>query len=228
MRGGPAVRQERSFWGWAGIDGDSRRPVVPSLYTRWSSGDVGRSRGWGLDPSVDLRLASRFSAAIGLSYGHDVNAAQFKNIFGDIGSDTTHYTVARLDQHTVSMTTRLNFTATPTLSLQIYAQPFVSKGDFSNWLQLAQPRAARWDVRYEPYDGGDPGAFNFRQYRSNSVLRWEYRPGSVLYLVWAQDRTRGLDGIDARDQNRNGRYRELFALHPENVFLVKGSYWFSL
>ena len=228
MRGGPAVRQDPSFWGWAGVEGDMRRQVVPALFTRWSSGDGGRSHGWGLDPSVELRLASRFSASVGLSYGHDVNAAQFKDIFGDIGSDTTLYTIARLDQRTTSMTTRLNYTVTPALSVQVYAQPFVSKGEFSDWLQLAQPRAARWNDRYAPYGGGDPGAFNFRQYRSNTVVRWEYRPGSVLYFVWAQDRTRNLKGLDARLENRTGRYREMFVLHPENVFLVKGSYWISL
>jgi len=227
-RGGPAVRQERSFWGWAGIEGDERNPIVPFFFTRWSRGDDGRSRGWGLDPSVDLRFASRFSASIGLSYGHDVNATQFNGTFGDIGSDTTHYTFARLDQHTTSMTTRLNFTATPALSLQVYAQPFVSKGDYANWTQLGDPRAPAWEQRYVPYGGGDPGAFNFQQYRSNTVVRWEYRPGSVLYFVWSQDRTAGLDGDDARTQNRTGRIRDIFTLRPTNVFLVKGSYWMSM
>ena len=227
-RGGPAVRQERSMWGWAGVEGDDRRPIIPYFFTRWSAGDRGRSRGWGLDPSVDLRFASRFSASVGLSYGHDVNASQFNGIYGDIGHDTTHYTFARLDQRTTSVTTRLNFTASPTLSLQVYAQPFVTKGDYSGWVQLGDPRAAAWSGRYTPFDGGDPGAFNFKQYRSNTVVRWEYRPGSVIYVVWSQDRTYGADGGEARIQNREGRYRDVFGLHPTNVFLVKGSYWLSL
>jgi hypothetical protein len=50
----------------------------------------------------------------------------------------------------------------------------------------------------------------------------------VLYVVWSQDRTRDLKDADARHENRTGRYREMFLLHPENVFLVKGSYWISL
>jgi hypothetical protein len=114
-------------------------------------------------------------------------------------------------------------TATPTLSLQVYAAPFATRGNFSDWMQVADARAAQWNDRFRPFDGGDPGAFDFKQYRSNTVLRWEYRPGSVLYFVWAQDRTMSLSDFDAR-RARVG-LGELSALHPANVFLIKGSYW---
>jgi hypothetical protein len=222
-RGGPALRQSRAFWGWAGIEGDNRHAFVPFFFTRWMTGDEGRSHGFGVDPSVTIKVASRFSTDIGLSYGHDVNDTQYYGQFGDPGVDTTHYTFAHLDQHTLSLTTRLNFTATPTLSLQVYAQPFMTGGDFSNWRELADPRAAAYASRYQPYNGGALSDFNFRQYRSNTVLRWEYRPGSTLYFVWAQERTSSDDRpFGARDDAR-----QLFAAHPGNVFLVKGSYWVS-
>ena len=149
----------------------------------------------------------------------------FEGIFGDIGNDTTHYTVARLDQTTRSMTTRVSFTATPTLSLQVYAQPFATRGNYTNWLQVNDPRSAQWSDRFRPYDGGDPGAFDFKQYRSNTVVRWEYRPGSVLFLVWAQQRTASLGGDDARAAASG--IGQLSKAHPLNVFLIKGSYWLS-
>ena len=222
-RGGPALRQERSLWGWSGIEGDPRRKIVPYLFHNWSIGDGGRSRNWNISPTIDFRLASRFTGSVGYNYGRGVNATQFDGNFGVIGSDTTHYTVARLDQTTRSFTTRVSFTATPTLSLQIYAQPFATRGNYSDWLEVVDPRADQWSGRYRPYNGGDPGAFDFKQYRSNTVVRWEYRPGSALFFVWAQERTQSFDGDAARTANPN--IDQLRAAHPLNVFLIKGSYW---
>lgn len=226
-RGGPAIRQSTGWWGWAGVEGDSRRSIIPYFFTRWSTGDEGRSHGWGIDPSVTLKFASRFSADVGISYGHDVNDAQFYDTFGDLANDTTHYTFAHLDQQTLSVTTRLNFTATPTLSVQVYAQPFMTGGDYSNWRELADPRAAAYLSRYQPYTTGSLDDFNFRQFRSNSVVRWEYRPGSSLYFVWAQERTSTPPGTAPRFNARDDA-RSLFGAHPGNVFLIKGSYWLSL
>ena len=95
----------------------------------------------------------------------------------------------------------------------------------NDWLEVANPRAEQWGDRYRAFPGGDPGAFDFKQYRSNTVLRWEYRPGSVLYFVWAQERTQDVSGYKARIIPSG--LGELSAAHPANVFLVKGSYWLS-
>jgi len=225
MRGGPAVRADLSTNGWFEVDGDPRWKVIPYLPVNWSTGDAGRSHSWNVSPAMDLRFSSRFVSTIGYSFTHNLNATQYNGTFGVIGSDTTHYTIARLDQTTRSVTLRMSFTATPTLSLQVYAQPFASRGNFSNWLQVANARAEQWSSRYTPYAGGDPGAFDVSQYRSNTVLRWEYRPGSVIYLVWAQQRNQSLDGVAARltDQGLG----QLPGAHPLNVLLIKGSYWLN-
>ena len=225
-RGGPAVAQSRSFWGWGSITADSRRAVVPGLSLNWGNGDEGRSSNVSIGPDVSFRVSSRFSAEIGANWSHNVSAAQWYGNYGDMGSDTTHYTFARLDQHTVSVTTRLNFTATPNLSLQVYAEPFVSAGNYSNWLELNDPYAAHFADRYRPFDGpGGLSGFNYKQLRSNTVLRWEYRPGSVLYFVWSQDRSQ--DGIDPGTFQFGRDYRNLFRAHPGNTFLIKGSYWLN-
>jgi hypothetical protein len=224
-RGGPALRQERSFWGWGGIEGDPRPVVVPFFFLNWSRGDGGRSHNWNISPAFDYKISSRFTASLSYNYGRSVNASQFNGNFGVVGSDTTHYTVARLDQATRSLTTRISFTATPTLSLQVYAQPFATRGNYSDWLEVTNARAQQWSARYRPYDGGDPGAFDFKQYRSNTVMRWEYRPGSTLFLVWAQERTQSLGGDDARQAAAG--IDQLSKAHPRNVFLIKGSYWIS-
>ena len=225
LRGGPALRVDRSLWGWGGVNGDPRNVLVPELFGQWGRGLRGYQ--WSLNPSLSYRVGSALNGSVGYSLFRGVNPRQWAGNFGVIGNDTTHYTVARLQQTQRSMTARVSYTATPNLSLEIYGQPFSSHGDFSNWLQVGTPRAGSWDDRYKPYNGGDPGAFDFKQYRSNTVVRWEYRPGSTLYFVWAQERT-----IDIEDPTLARRaalgLNELKAAHPGNVFLIKGSYWFSM
>ena len=228
-RGGPAIRQSVERNVFVGVSGDDRLPVVPNLFTRRSMGDDGHSTGWGIDPNVDFRLSTRFAASVGLSYGHDQNDLQWVGNFGVIGADSTHYTFAHLDQRTASITTRLDVTASPVLSLQVYAQPFVTSGTFSDWRELRDPRAAAFSDRYKPY-GSETALrtdndFNFKQLRSTSVIRWEYRPGSALFFVWTQERTQ--DDLDPGSFSAGRDYRNLLGAHPRNVFLVKGSYWLS-
>jgi hypothetical protein len=124
----------------------------------------------------------------------------------------------------------LNYTFTPNLSLQTYLSPFVSKGTYSNVRQLsANPRADNYDDRYAPYINPsvttDPGGFNFKALQSNVVMRWEYNPGSTLFMVWNQGR-QGFNGI-AGDRSFRGDMSDLFALHPANTFLIKVAYWLN-
>jgi hypothetical protein len=227
LRGGPALYENASVQGWAGFTGDQRRPVFFSLNTFARRTDGGRSHVVEVNPSVQGRVASSFSTALGLSFSRNVDDRQWLGNFGDVASDTAHFTVGRLHQRTVAVTTRINWTASPTLSLQVYAQPFVTGGEYSDWRAVASPRARDYDERFRPFtQQGDPEGFNFKQFRSNTVLRWEYRPGSTLFLVWAQGRLQ--DGLDAGTFEFRRDYRNLFSAHPDNTFLVKASYWFSL
>jgi len=227
LRGGPIMFENASMQGWAGFTGDQRKPVFLSFDTFFRRTDEGRSFMYNLSPRIQGRLASSFSASLGMSVSRNTDDRQWLGNFGDIGSDTTQYTVARLRQKTVALTSRINWTASPTLSLQVYAQPFVTGGEYSDWREVVAPRAKEYDERFQPYARqGDPGGFNFKQFRSNTVLRWEYRPGSTLFFVWAQGRLQ--DGIDAGSFRFNRDYRNLFSAHPDNTFLIKASYWVSM
>jgi hypothetical protein len=142
----------------------------------------------------------------------------------------THYTFAHLDQKTTSVSARMNYTFTPTASIQAYLAPFVSKGTYSNVRQLSStPRADEYEDRYAVYVNpavtNNPGGFNFKAFQSNLVYRWEYRPGSTLFVVWNQGRQgfAGAQGVE----DFGGDLRELMKLHPSNVFLVKLSYWLN-
>ena len=116
------------------------------------------------------------------------------------------------------------------MSLQAYTQPFVSKGTYSNVRQLsATPRADAYDDRYTSYNNpsvtDNPGGFNFKEFQSNVVFRWEYAPGSTLFAVWNQ----GRQGYDQQQGTNNfqGDVRDLLRLHPANTFLLKASYWLN-
>ncbi len=163
--------------------------------------------------------------------------------------DQDRYILGYIDQKTVGITIRLNYSITPNLSIQYYGQPFLSTGDYTQFKRVTEPRADAYGDRFQTYTdseiGYDPDEdeylvdetgdgltdyrfdnpnFNFRQFRSNLVLRWEYSPGSTLYVVWSQDRTR--DG-ETGDFNFSRDMDDLFEVAPHNVFLVKFSRWFS-
>jgi hypothetical protein len=221
-RGGPAVRTDRYLAPWFGFEGDQRRPVIPYLFFNLFRGDGGRSTSFNVNPSFDLRVSTQFRASLGLSLSHDINDWQF--VGTDTAGGTTHYLFAHLDQKTASINFRVDYTASPTLTVQAYASPFVSKGPFSNVRELTSARAERYQDRFAPY-AAPAGLVNFKAFNSNLVLRWEYRPGSTLFVVWSQGRVDQSDLDVTRTMPRD--FRRLFDQHPENTFLVKMSYWLS-
>jgi hypothetical protein len=228
-RGGPAVRTDPTVSAWGGVNGDDRRPLIPNVWFNYSREDGGRTRFVNLSPSVNLRTSTRFSSWFGVSISRNRRDSQWYGNVTD-SSGVTHYTFAHLEQRTASLTWRADYTFTPDLTLQVYAQPFVSKGTYSDVRELSQdPGAASYDGRYRPYADpavqATPGGFNVKQFRSNVVLRWEYRPGSTLFLVWTQGR-QGFDGV-AGDRSLVGNLGDVFDLRADNTFLVKASYWLN-
>jgi hypothetical protein len=223
-RGGPAVRQDAYVAPWLFLSGDDRRRVVPGLSVNY--GHVGSDKQQvGISPELDFKLSSRFSASASFNWFKNDDGHQWwGNSTDSLG--VTHYGFARLDQTTTSITARLDFTVSPTMTLQVYAQPFISKGTFSDLRELsATPRAAPYDERYQPYydaaTAADPGGFNYKQFRSNVVFRWEYLPGSILFVVWSQ----GREDWTGREGTATffGDIHDLFQLPADNTFLVKMS-----
>lgn len=117
----------------------------------------------------------------------------------------------------------MNYTATKDLSLEVYAEPFVTTGHYAEPRDLASPRAERFGDRYRAYATGALEDFNCKSLRSNTVLRWEYRAGSALFLVWTQGREQDERNPGVFRARRD--YRDLFGAHPDHTFLVKASYW---
>lgn len=159
---------------------------------------------------------------------------------------TNRYITAKIDQTTLGIVLRADWNITPDFTVQYYGQPFMSNGKYNSFNYVADPLAKDFDERFYTYPGQhvsfydenntyaidengdgvtdyefDNPDYEFLQFRSNMVLRWEYIPGSTLYLVWSQGRTDD-DSYGSFDFNRN--WGNMWDIHPHNVFLIKLSY----
>jgi hypothetical protein len=248
-RGGPVVERaaERNLeWG---INSNQNKKVSVSAWHNVSR----QSDGGGFDgvgASVTWKAASNVSLTVGPNYNVSRNEAQYVRSVQDATNQLFYgnrYVFSDIKSKTLSMDTRLNVTFTPSMSLQLFAQPFISSNDFSEWKEYARPRDIEKlvygkdigtvtrngsTVTIDPDGAGAAAAFDFREpdftfrsLRGNAVFRWEYTPGSTLFLVWTQDRSsESLDGdLDF------GRDRAALFNSPSNhVFLVKVNYWLPM
>jgi hypothetical protein len=223
-RGGPAMRLSPAWNVLVNVAADPKRRVSPSFAAIYTTSDEGRSMLWRVRPYVRVRPSSRVGLELGTRYQRNQDNTQWLANLGVIGADSTHYLFGYLAQDLLSFTGRVDVTLRPTLSLQMYVEPFVTAGHFSNVRELAAPRAADYDARFRSYAGPVPnGDFNEKSFNASAVARWEYRPGSTLFVVWTQARAQ--DELDVGTFAARRDYRNLFAARPDNVFLVKASYW---
>ncbi|ODS55765.1 MAG: hypothetical protein ABS36_09220 [Acidobacteria bacterium SCN 69-37] len=218
-RGGPGGLAPGVASAWAYIETDDRKPL--SMYVEqgvYSDGNGSHdSSQWF---RTTLRPTSALTVGVELDVSHQRTARQW--VTNRQGADGTQYVFGAIDRMTIGVGTRVNYTVSPSLSVQIYARPFVSAGAYESFAELVAPRAAADADRYRAiaYDGHPD--FNVRAFRTTNVLRWEYRPGSTLFVVWQQ----GRDGVSPHGDFSLGRdLRRVFDAPAENVFLVKVSRW---
>jgi len=238
LRGGPAIVRTPSTSGWWGVYSDGRKRLSGEL--SFNAGREGETGAWSWGSSLYLGWRPTPSATISLSPFYSRNRSGWQFVARPVdGAGTRHYVFGDLDQQTVGMSARISQTFTPTLSLQLYAQPFISAGGFSGYREVADPRAKRFADRFAPLAAakdadGELAAngvswsnpdFDYRAFNLNAVLRWEYRLGSTMYFAWSHSRDGAVD---------DGRFRlwhdtgALFGYTPTNVFLVKVNWWVSL
>ena len=220
LRGGPAMLVPGGVSFWAGFMSDDRKPVALEFNLQGSRND---QHFWqrSVSPGIRGRLRSNLNFSFSVNFSTGQNDFQYVTKIADSGS---HYILAHLDQKLFSLTTRVNFALTPNLSIQFYGQPYITAGHYSHFREVVRPRAKHYTDRFAPYDFSGNPDFNFKQFRSNLVLRWEYHPGSTLFLVWSQGRTDfANNSVFALKEN----FRELFQAEGNHVLLIKLNHWFS-
>ena len=250
-RGGPVVKRAGYDVGNIQLSTDARSSAVFDVSVQFVSGVGDGTHAFTFTPGVALKPAANVFIQLSPSYSRDQNAEQFVTSVEDPTAAAfygTRYVFGYIETTTLSLTTRVNWTFTPNLTLQLYAQPFIASGDYSSFREYAAPRtldkrvygsdmgAIGYDegssiYTVDPDGNGSAEPFTFRNpdfttsaLRGTAVLRWEYRPGSTLFFVWTQERT----GYDPDGDFNFGRARRtLLDQRPLNVFQIKATYWFG-
>ncbi len=221
--GGPIAIRPARWSGLANLASDSRGAITTGLAL---NGDRYASGSWDWNVSVPLgvKTSPRWNLTLTPNVGRTRLVAQFVTTVPDAANTATYgrdYVFAPLDQITVGLETRLNVTFTPRLSLEAYIQPLLSSGNYGDPEQLV----ARRTYDFTSYAGAVPNLDNnLRSLRGNAVLRWEWRPGSTLYLAWQQQRA-DVSAVGDFDLARDRA--ALFRARPDDIFIVKASYWFN-
>jgi hypothetical protein len=248
LRGGPALRIEGGWNNWYSINTDSRKKIHFELngFNYWSDDKISRYR----NLSMSIIYKPSNGLLVSLSPWFEINKKNLQYVDTVDKNGEDRYIMAHIDQNTFGLVFRLNYSITPNLSIQYYGQPFVSAGQYTQYKRITNPRAVNYKDRFQIFDeneiyySDDNGEylfdenqdgnidytiespdFNFKQYRSNLVIRWEYRPGSQIYLVWSQEST-GED--DYGDFQFRRDLKNLYNTSPNNIFLIKLNYWFSM
>ncbi|HVK82457.1 MAG TPA: DUF5916 domain-containing protein [Kofleriaceae bacterium] len=245
LRGGPSLRQDPNAFVRAGFETDSRKAVRFSFGANGSRTWASHSIEGGVEAGVTVQARSNIDVFLGPSFSDRNSSMQYVTAADDTNG-RTHYVFSRIRQRTASMTVRVNWTFSPRLALQAYAQPFISAGRFTELKDVDQPRAARWEDRFTPLTGDDymladgvytvrsptggtytvaSPDFDFRQLRSTVVLRWEYLPGSTVFAIWSHGRTSEIaDGEFRIGRDLSG----LADADGEHVVMLKANYWIGL
>jgi hypothetical protein len=241
LRGGPALRLADRYPAMVYVETDGGKPLQYKLSAEASTSRGNGSRVLRAEPGVVWKMGGRLKTSLTVGYKSVREAEQYAGTA--TGGAAPVYFMGHMDQQVFSTTLKLNFNWSPALSLSYYGGPFVASGRYSGFKAVLVPRAFDEDQRYEKVllepatDGMLQGNyrgeslrlenpdFNWREFKSSLVLRWEYKAGSFIYCVWSQYRS---DADDIGGFAPSTQYQRLFSAHPDNTLLLKFSYWFTI
>jgi hypothetical protein len=246
LRGGPALRASDFYTSFLQVGSDPSRRAALSVEGEHDWALEGGTVGDRVSATLSLRPTNRLSLSAASKYQWFTDDLQY--VATAETSDGPRWVLGRIDQDLWSLTLRVNLAITPDLTVQYYGSPFVATGRYDALRKATDTLATQYEARFHRYGpgeiaysepansydvteaGGGPSYsfpnpdFSFRQFRSNLVARWEFKPGSSVYVVWSQGRTSQEPYWEDTFQSN---WQALWDMPADNVFLVKLSYWFS-
>ena len=245
LRGGPAMLMPSNWTETFSLKSDQSRKLTMNFLTTASfSGDHSYHFNE-YSAGITLRPVNTLLFSMNIDYSGKTDKLQYVDT--KISNQTNRCILGRLNQETLGLTFRIDYNITPEISLQYYGSPFATQGTYTEFKVVTKSRDQNFNNRFSilknpvlvngneyqidensdnivDYSFKKPD-FNFNQFRSNMVFRWEYRPGSQIFLVWSSDRTDLLNPGNEPLHNAAGRLTNTV---PTNFFLIKFNYWFSI
>ena len=247
-RGGPRTLNKQGFELGMNWNSDMNHKTYWTFSTDGYTQPEIHSWNYYADLAVEWKPVSNIAFSLGPHIDQTRDFSQYIETVDDPTATATYnqrYVFATIYQTTVAANIRVNWAFTPNVSFQLFAQPLIASGDYTNYKELKRPNS--YDFLSYGQDGstfdpinviGDPdGAgpappiaigdqnFNFRSLRGNAVFRWEYRPGSALYLVWTQQRSQS---ESVGDLELGHSANELINTPPDNIYLAKLTWYLNL
>ena len=248
LRGGPGILFPGDWNNWLSFSTDGRKKLQAGMHMFNNWGDLNNSRFFNARLNFTYRPMDALSVSLSPGYTKGRRELQYVETI-DL-ENQERYIISTLQSERLNADLRISYNITPDLTIQYWGQPFVFSGNYSGFKRITDPMASDFNSRFHLFDPSeitydesdeiyridengdgltdysiDNPNFNFFEFRSNLVIRWEYVPGSTLYVVWSQGRT----GDNALGEfNFRNDTDSLFSIVPHNIFLIKFSYRISL
>lgn len=246
LRGGPDLRLDPYVSASAQFNTDKGKRLMFNVEYEADLSTNGFNKSHTITPSLTWRIGNRIYFSGQFNYNKNIDHLQYVTTIPSLPiSSKPEYVMGKLDQQTYGLTLRLQMNVTPDISIQFYGSPYTSTGKYTQFKGAANTLSRTYEDRFNEYRPADiiytndtytvnkdgesfkfeNPDFSFNEFRSNLVARWEYRPGSTLYLVWEHTMSnRDRYVISGWGDNID----RMFGLPATNVLMVKLNYWFSL
>jgi len=247
LRGGPRWRFSQENFQFLFVGSDRRKKFFGTIGLIHSQAKENNFSLLTFESELNYQPTNALNISLSPEYSISKNQTQYVTQ-SDYNNSASRYVLGTIDNHTLMASVRLDYTINPNLSIQYYGQPFISRGRYKDFKYVTNPVAERLSDRFRLYDSNQINLsgndfqvdenrdgvmdysfsnpdFSFVQFNSNLVLRWEYIPGSELFLVWSQ-------GITSSVASSNGLFEGIetgiLKERPQNIFLIKATYRFVL
>ena len=225
LRGGYDMIMPYNITSFGSLNSDPSKKITGSFGYSYEYRGNNSAVNYQLEPGITYRPINNLKIGLTANYINNRDNLQYITTLDLL--PLNRYILGTINQKTIGLTFRVDLNLTPEFSIQYYGSPFISRGSYSQTKYITDPKAKVFEERFDYYT--DPLSFNpdfnFHEFRSNLVAKWEYRLGSFIYLVWSSERSGSTSDAHA---SLGDSYKQLRSVFPNNIFLIKLNYWFSL